>query len=114
MTTLLKETKNEKYPFGIEYSIICGSQDSGGGVQSNVVEAQVLDNHYLLLNRDTIHNHTRTPIAIIDIGCEQEGRDRMYKEALKIAKQRARNDRDSFSDLTSRVEQTEVRYHTIT
>ncbi|GBE19927.1 MAG TPA: hypothetical protein ENG87_00535 [Candidatus Pacearchaeota archaeon] len=104
--TLLKEYNLNGKKVSLEnksYSVIACRLVAMGGFESNRIEAKVMDGHYLITNTETWReNWDRHSIAIVDINKPKKAANRMYKEAKKIAKERAKQDKNKVLDLTSR------------
>ncbi len=92
---------------GISYSIMAHRHVGYGGYVCKRIEARTLDNHYLITVRNIIGKDWREgplPIAIVDVDKLEEAVERMYREAKRIAENKAQEDNNKMLDITSRAE----------
>jgi len=105
--TILSEhlAKGKESPLeGGCYSVISSRLPGYGGFGSHRIDARVIDDHYVIVSRMIVNDSRDEKIlGIVDIDKPEEAEKKLYKEALKVAKGRARQDRDKLLDITSRV-----------
>jgi len=86
----------------VGYSIIASRLVAMGGFQCNTIEARVVDDHFLLIRANTVKNFDYEPFGIVDLKHPQVALNRIYDEAKRLAKERAKRDGNKVLDLTSR------------
>jgi len=108
--TLLTEyaSKGKRTPLEERsYHVIANRLVAMGGFECNRVKAIKVDNHYLLMRTSTVDGFYWEPFGIFDLNKPSVALNRMYNEAKRIAKERAKRDGNKIIDLTSRAEKVQ-------
>ncbi len=88
---------------GGTYSVIAARLVAYGGFGCNLIRAQVVDDHYVILNQPTVKNNQglEEVLGVVDLDQPEEAKTRMHELALQVANDRAQSDENKVIDLTS-------------
>ena len=105
-TILTEYVSNGKHSplYGGSYSVVACRLVAYGGFESDEITARTIDNHFLIVNRQVWRRDVKLEeiLGIVDIDKPQKAEERMYKEAKKIAERRAKLDKNTVIDITSK------------
>ncbi len=103
--TLLTEYAPQKEKTPLEersFSVIANRLVAMGGFRCNKVEVRRIDDHYILMSANGVNELNWEPFGRVDLNKPNIALNRMYEEAKRLAKKRAKFDSNRILDLTSK------------
>jgi len=116
--TLLVERINEgcKNPLeNLSYNIISNRLVAMGGYETYQINAEIVNNHYLISSHNVVRSFEKKALAIVDIDKPEEAVNRMYQEAKRIAREEAKHSHNKLLDFTSRAKRipSDAQYYSL-
>ena len=103
--TLLRERRRDLPLEKRFFSVFDGRLPGYKGPEIDRIQIKILDGHYLITNVE-IGKGSKTALGIVDRREPEQAEERMYQEALKIARARAEYGGNQVLDLTSKAKNT--------